>query len=156
MVYGNQNSAPDAEVVFRAWAIARTPINNICSTRVATRLPRNAQLPFMTYFRAGGVPLDQFSEVLIEDAIIPISCYAGRWGGNGTDPQPDYAQAYSLAAAVQQAAFNESNNAITLSSGDKAFIYGFEIVDGISRIEETETGLGLYTITITMTYRYDT
>ena len=46
MVYGNQNSAPDAEVTFRAWAINRTPITNICGTRIATRLPRNATLPF--------------------------------------------------------------------------------------------------------------
>ena len=155
MATGDQNSAPDAEVVFRAWALERTPITNICSTRIATRLPRNAELPFMTYFRAGGLPIDQFSDVLIEEAVIPINCYAGRWGGNGSDPQPDYAQAYSLAAAVQQAAFNESNAAITLSDNSKAFIYAFEIIDGISRIEETETGLGLYTITVGITYRYD-
>ena len=48
MATGDQKSAPDAEVVFRAWALGRTPITNICSTRVATRLPRNATLPFMT------------------------------------------------------------------------------------------------------------
>ena len=35
MVYGNQNSAPDAEVVFRAWALNRTPITDICSTNIA-------------------------------------------------------------------------------------------------------------------------
>ena len=155
MATGDQKSAPDAEVTFRAWAIARTPITDICSTRVATRLPRNATLPFMTYYRAGGAPLQQFSDVLIEEAIIPINCYAGRWGGNGNDPQPDYAQAYNLASKVQQSAFNESNEALTLSDGSKSFIYGFEIIDGISRIEETETGLGLYTITVGMTYRYD-
>jgi hypothetical protein len=155
MAYGDQKSAPDAEVVFRAWALNRTPISNICSTRIATRLPRNAELPFLTYYRAGGIPIDQFSEVLIEEAVIPINCYAGRWGGNGSDPQPDYAQAYSLAAGVQQAAFNEGNALITLSGSANAFIYGMEIIEGISRIEETETGLGLYTITITMTYRIE-
>src|SRR6056300_792534 len=137
MAYGDQKSAPDAEVVFRAWALNRTPISNICSTRIATRLPRNAELPFLTYYRAGGIPIDQFSEVLIEEAVIPINCYAGRWGGNGSDPQPDYAQAYSLAAGVQQAAFNEGNALITLSGSANAFIYGMEIIEGISRIEET-------------------
>ena len=156
MVYGNQNSAPDAEVTFRAWCLDRTPITNICSTRVATRLPRNATMPFMTYYRAGGVPISQASQVLIEEAIIPVNCYAGRWGGDGNDPQPDFATAYSLASAVQQAAFNEENDPLTLSDCSKAFIYGFEIIDGISRIEETETGLGLYTITVGMTYRYNT
>ena len=155
MVYGNQNSAPDAEVVFRAWCLERTDITDICGTRIATRLPRNAQLPFLTFYRGGGVPVFPRSDVLIEEAIFPINCFAGRWGENGTTAQADYAQAYSLAAAVQQAAFNESNDAITLSDGTKAFIYAFDILDGISRIEETETGLGLYTITVGMTYRYD-
>lgn len=156
MVYGNQNSAPDAEVVFRAWALNRTPITDICSTNIATRLPRNATLPFLVFFRGGGLPVMPRSEVLIEEAIIPISCYAGRWGGDATDANADYSTAYSLAAAVQQAAFNESNAAITLSDNSKAFIYGMEIIEGIMRIEETETGLGLYTITVGMTYRYDT
>jgi hypothetical protein len=156
MVYNNQTSAPDAEVVFRAWAINRTPITDICSQRVATRLPRNATLPFLVFFRGGGLPVSPRSQVLIEEAIIPISCYAGRWGGDATDANADYSTAYSLAAAVQQSAFNESNASITLSDDSKAFIYGFDIVEGISRIEETETGLGLYTITVGMTYRYDT
>ena len=77
MVYGNQNSAPDAEVTFRAWAINRTPITNICGTRIATRLPRNATLPFLVFFRGGGLPVSPRSQVLIEEAIIPISCFAG-------------------------------------------------------------------------------
>ena len=156
MVSNRQKSAPDAEVVFRAWCLDRTAITSLCSTRIATRLPRNAELPFLTYFRAGGTPVFPRSEVLIEEAIFPVSCYAGRWGESGTTAQADYAGAYSLAAAVQEAAFNESNDPITLSDGSKALIYGFEIYDGISRIEETETGLGLYTISVTMTYRYDT
>ena len=156
MVSNRQKSAPDAEVVFRAWAINRTPITDICSTRIATRLPRNATLPFLVFFRGGGLPVSPRSQVLIEEAIIPISCYAGRWGGDATDTNADYSTAYSLAAAVQQSAFNEENISLTLSDNSKAFIYGMEIIEGISRVEETETGLGLYTITIGMTYRYDT
>ena len=155
MVSNTQKSAADAEVVFRAWALARTPITDIVGTRIATRLPRDATLPFLVFFRGGGLPVSPRSEVLIEEAIMPMSCYAGRWGADATDANADYSTAYSLAAAVQQAAFNESNEALTLSDNSKAFIYGMEIIEGISRIEETETGLGLYTITVGMTYRYD-
>ena len=41
---------PDGEIIFREWAVNNTAITNVCSTRVATRLPRNATLPFLTFF----------------------------------------------------------------------------------------------------------
>ena len=50
MVSNTQKSAADAEVVFRAWALARTPITDIVGTRIATRLPRDATLPFLVFF----------------------------------------------------------------------------------------------------------
>ena len=42
----SQKFPPDAEIIFREWAINTTNITAVCSTRVATRLPRNATLPF--------------------------------------------------------------------------------------------------------------
>ena len=65
MVYGNQNSAPDAEVRFRAWAINRTPITNICGTRISTRLPRNATLPFLVFFDMGGIFGENYFSVFL-------------------------------------------------------------------------------------------
>jgi len=44
------NFPPDAEIIFREWAINTTDITNVCSSRVATRLPRNAELPFFNIF----------------------------------------------------------------------------------------------------------
>ena len=46
----SQKFPPDAEIIFREWAVNNTAITNICSTRIATRLPRNATLPFLTFF----------------------------------------------------------------------------------------------------------
>ena len=46
----SQKFPPDAEIIFREWAINTTNITAVCSTRVATRLPRNATLPFLTFF----------------------------------------------------------------------------------------------------------
>ena len=38
---------PDAEIVARKWALEQSIITDICSTNIATRLPRNASLPFL-------------------------------------------------------------------------------------------------------------
>ena len=150
-----QKVPPDAEIIARQWALTQTAITDICSTNIATRLPRNANLPFLVLFRAGGNLMNPRSDAHIQNALLPMECYAGRWGGSGNDkPFADYSTAMSLANAVIQAAFNYSNGYITTSdSNTRAKIYSFDIVQMPTRIEEISTGLGRYSIALAMTYR---
>ena len=151
----SQKVPPDAEIIARQWALEQTAITNICGTNIATRLPRGSELPFLTLFRAGGALINPRSEVHIQNALIPMECYAGRWGGSGNDkPFADYGTAMSLANAVIQSAFNYANGYITTSDSDtRAKIYSFDVVQFPTRIEEVSTGLGRYSIALAMTYR---
>jgi hypothetical protein len=146
---------PDAEIIARQWALSQTSITNIVGSNVATRLPRGSSLPFLVMFRAGGALINPRSDAHIQNALLPMECYAGRWGGSGNDkPFADYSTAMSLANAVIQSAFNYSNEYITTSdSNTRAKIYGFEIVQFPTRVEEVSTGLGRYSIALAMTYR---
>ena len=150
-----QKVPPDAEIIARQWALSQTIITDIVGTNIATRLPRGSSLPFLTLFRAGGALINPRSDAHIQNALLPMECYAGRWGGTGNDkPFADYSTAMSLANAVIQAAFNYSNGYITTSdSNTRAKIYGFEIVQFPTRVEEVSTGLGRYSIALAMTYR---
>lgn len=150
-----QKVPPDAEIIARQWALSQTIITDIVGTNIATRLPRGSSLPFLTLFRAGGALINPRSDAHIQNALLPMECYAGRWGGSGNDkPFADYSTAMSLANAVIQAAFNYSNGYITTSdSNTRAKIYGFEIVQFPTRVEEVSTGLGRYSIALAMTYR---
>ena len=150
-----QKVPPDAEIIARQWASSQTVITDIVGTNIATRLPRGSSLPFLTLFRAGGALINPRSDAHIQNALLPMECYAGRWGGSGNDkPFADYSTAMSLANAVIQAAFNYSNGYITTSdSNTRAKIYGFEIVQFPTRVEEVSTGLGRYSIALAMTYR---
>lgn len=150
-----QKVPPDAEIIARQWALSQTVITDIVGTNIATRLPRGSSLPFLTLFRAGGALINPRSDAHIQNALLPMECYAGRWGGSGNDkPFADYSTAMSLANAVIQAAFNYSNGYITTSdSNTRAKIYGFEIVQFPTRVEEVSTGLGRYSIALAMTYR---
>jgi len=149
----NQKVPPDAEIIARAWMLDQSPITALVGTRVATRLPRGAQMPFVVLFRAGGALLNPRSEAHIQSALIPMECYAGRWGGTDDTAVPDYGAAMDLANTIIQSAFNYSNGYIQSSDGLKAKIYSFEIVQMPTRIEETTTGLGRYAIALSMTYR---
>ena len=150
-----QKVPPDAEIIARQWALSQTIITDIVGTNVATRLPRGSSLPFLTLFRAGGALINPRSDAHIQNALLPMECYAGRWGGAGNyKPFADYSTAMSLANAVIQAAFNYSNGYITTSdSNTRAKIYSFDIVQFPTRIEEVSTGLGRYSIALAMTYR---
>jgi hypothetical protein len=149
----SQKVPPDAEIIARAWALSQTPITDLVGTRISTRLPRDAGMPFLVLFRAGGNLLNPRSEAHIQNALIPMECYAGRWGGTDDTAVPDYGGAMTLANTVIQAAFNYSNEYIQSSDGLKAKIYSFDIIQMPTRIEETATGLGRYAIALSMTYR---
>ena len=86
-----QKVPPDAEIIARQWALSQTLITDICSTNIGTRLPRNADLPFLVMFRSGGALMNPRSDAHIQNALLPMECYAGRWGGSGNDkPFADY------------------------------------------------------------------
>ena len=149
----SQKVPPDAEIIARAWSLSQTPITDLVGTRISTSLPRDAGMPFLVLFRAGGNLLNPRSEAHIQNALIPMECYAGRWGGTDDTAVPDYGGAMTLANTVIQAAFNYSNEYIQSSDGLKAKIYSFDIIQMPTRIEETATGLGRYAIALSMTYR---
>ena len=147
------NFPPDAEIIFREWAVNSSIITDVCGTRIATRLPRNAELPFLTFFNAGGVMHSPTGDAAIANTVININAFAGRWG-SGSSSQPNYAKAYELANAVAEAAFKTGKTIVhTESSNTKAVIYGFDVVQLPERIEETDTGLGHYQLSLSMYYR---
>ena len=151
--HDSMNFPPDAEIIFREWAVNTTFITNVCSTRVATRLPRNAELPFLTFFNAGGGMISNTSDAAIASALIQVNAFAGRWGGSSSS-QPDYATAYQLANAVYEAAFKTGQTRVkTPTTNTAGVIVGFEINSAPERIEETETGLGHYQLSLNMYYR---
>jgi len=148
-----QKFPPDGEIIFREWAVNNTAITDVCSTRVATRLPRNATLPFLTFFVSGGSMLNNSGDAAIGAITVQLNCYAGRWGG-GTSSQPDYAKAYELANGVAEAAFNTARTIVhTTTTSTKGVIYGFDIAEMPARVEETDTGLGHYELSLIMYYR---
>ena len=149
-----QKVPPDAEIVFRKFLTSKTGITDLVSTRIATRLPRDADLPFLVFIRAGGILVRPTSQAHIQSAIFPMIAYAGQWGGDNTKANPDYGGAMELANAVIQECFNMENEyVITDTSSTKAKIYGIDILQMPTRIEEVATGLGRYDFSVGMTYR---
>ena len=49
-------SLPDAEILARTWALSKTSITDIVDQKVATRLPQDADMPFLVITRLGGTP----------------------------------------------------------------------------------------------------
>ena len=150
----SQKVPPDAEIIARAWALSQTPITDLVGTRISTRLPRDAGMPFLVLFRAGGNLLNPRSEAHIQNALIPMECYAGRWGGTDDTAVPDYGGAMTLANAVIQECFNMENEYVTTAdTNTRAKIYGIDILQMPTRIDEVATGLGRYDFSVGMTYR---
>ena len=115
---------PDGEIIFREWAVNTPVITDVCGTRIATRLPRNADLPFLTFFVAGGTMLGPQGDASIGNIVINVNAFAGRWG-SGSGSQPDYATALELANAVAEAAFKTGKTIVhTSTTSTKAVISG--------------------------------
>ena len=91
---------PDAEIIFREFIISQTEITDLIGSRVATNLPRDAELPFLVYVRGGGTLVRPTSQVHLQSAVIPCIAFAGQWGGDGTKNQPDYGGAMELANLI--------------------------------------------------------
>ena len=75
-------SLPDAEILARTWALSKTSITDIVDQKVATRLPQDAEMPFLVVTRLGGTPLS--GEALIDEALLQLDCYAGKYATNNT------------------------------------------------------------------------
>lgn len=143
-------SLPDAEILARTWALSKTSITDIVDQKVATRLPQDAEMPFLVITRLGGTPLS--GEALVDEALLQLDCYAGKYATNDTKGQPDYASAYNLASAVVAEAFDQNPEILTSSGGVSGKLSGFTIQNGPQRIDEPELGLARYTIDIVMIY----
>lgn len=141
---------PDAEILARTWALSKTSITDIVDQKVATRLPQDAEMPFLVITRIGGTPLT--GEALIDEAVLQLDCYAGKYATNDTKGQPDYATAYNLASACYTEAFDQSPEILTSSGGVSGKLAGFTIQNGPQRIDEPTLGLARYTIDIVMIY----
>ncbi len=153
-VDSNMNVPPDPEIVARAWALSKSSITDIVGTRIATRLPQGASMPFLVIENGGSSLLDEDSQAAVNLTVINFSCYAGRWGGSGNKAEPDYTAASNLAQVIYKEAFTESNTQITTSSGIKAWIYGMSVATAPQRIEEDEVLLANFLLSCRMTYRY--
>ncbi len=154
MATTGQAVPPDAEIIFRQFLLSKTGITDLVNSRIATRLPRDADLPFLVFIRAGGILVRPTSQAHIQSAIFPIIAYAGQWGGDATKANPDYGGAMQLANAVIQECFNMENEYVTTAeTNTRAKIYGFDILQMPTRIDEVATGLGRYDFSVGMTYR---
>ena len=71
----NQPVPPDAEIIFRKFLLGKTAITDLVSTRIATRLPRDAEMPFITFQRAGGVLLRPTSQVHMQSRLDRLHRY---------------------------------------------------------------------------------
>ncbi len=142
---------PDAEVLFRTWALAQSEISSLVGTRIATRLPNGGTLPFLVVAQLGGAP--SADEALIYEANLFIDAYGGKYGSTGTKGQPDYASAYDLAAKTIANTFDFTTpRKYTSSGGEVGTIHGFFSQSGPTRIEEPELGLARYNIEVVMIY----
>jgi hypothetical protein len=150
----NQPVPPDAEIIFRQFLLSKSDVTDLVGTRIATRLPRDAEMPFVTIQRAGGILVRPTSQVHVQSAIIPVQCFAGQWGGDGNTSAPDYGKAMEVANAIVKVCFNSENEYITTSeSTTRAKIYGFDMPQMPTRVTEAATGLGRYDVGISMIYR---
>ena len=145
---------PDAEILFRTWALSRTPIANLVNTKVATRLPTSGTLPFLVYSMLGGAPLG--GESLIYEATMFIDAYAGKYASSGTKGQPDFSGAFNLANTVVEETFDYAPTKLTSTGGEVGIIHGFYNQSGPSRIEEPDLGLARYNIEVVMVYGANT
>lgn len=150
----NQPVPPDAEVILRDFLLDQTEVTDLVGTRIATNLPRDAEMPFLVFVRAGGVLTRPTSQAHIQSALFPMVSFAGQWGGDDTKSVPDYANSIALANAVIKVCYNTENVYVRTNTTDtKAKIYGFDILQMPQRVDEIQSGLGRYDFSIAMTYR---
>ena len=135
---------PDSEILFRTWATSQSVITDIVSTRIATRLPSNATLPFAVVDLVDSGP-ENLDSAGIWVAFFNINCFAGKYGSDGNKATPDFANAFV------RCAFDQTPKKYTITGTD-GIIYGFNPVSGPSRMEDTDRNLARYTVNVGMYY----
>lgn len=141
---------PDSEILFRTWALDQSVITDEVGTRIATRLPSNAVLPFAVVSLLGA-NAENINSSPLWLASFDISCYGGKYGSNNSKPTPDFASAFSLANAFARCAFDFQPKKYSIS-GTNGIIYGFNPIDGPYRLDTTDNELARYNVSIGMYY----
>lgn len=141
---------PDSEILFRAWALDQTIITDEIGTRIATRLPSNAVLPFAVFSLLGSGP-ENIDSSPLWIANIQINCYGGKYGANNSKATPDFASAFSLANAFVRSAFDFKQKKYEITGTD-GIIYGFNPIEGPARLDSTDNELARYNVNIGMYY----
>lgn len=141
---------PDSEILFRTWALDQSGITSLVGTRIATRLPSNAVLPFAVV-RLMGASAENVNGPPIFLASFSVGCYGGKYGSNDNKATPDFAAAYNLANAFASAAYDFENKKYSISGTD-GVIYGFNPIDGPYRLDSTDNELARYNVNIGMYY----
>lgn len=141
---------PDSEILFRTWAQDQSLITDIVSTRVATRLPSNATLPFAVFNIMAEVP-ENLNGAPIFVASFSVDCFAGKYGSDGNKGSADFAKAYELGNSIVRCAFDFAPKKYSISGTD-GVIYGFDPIEGPYRLDDTESDLARYNVTIGMIY----
>lgn len=133
---------PDAEVLAVQWAKSRPAIADIVGAKVATRLPKDPEMPWLTVFRVGGGVGS--GEALLDAPFFQWDCYAGKG-----EYSPDYETAYALAMTVLEEAHNFSGDV-----PGYGHILGFRVI-GLRKFqaEEQTTGWARYIVETTMLSR---
>lgn len=141
---------PDSEILFRTWALDQTIIVDEIGTRIATRLPSNATLPFAVIKLIGSGPENVDSSPLWV-ANIQVNCYGGKYGSTNSKPTPDFASAFNLANAFVRSAFDFKQKKYEISGTD-GIVYGFNPIEGPTRLDTTDNELARYNVNIGMYY----
>ena len=141
---------PDSEILFIEWAMDQSVITDLLGTRMATRLPSNATLPFavFTLKSATAENVDSAPRWL---ASFDVDCYAGKYGSDGNKSVPDFGTAYSVANAFVRAAFDFTSKKYTITGTD-GIIHGYNPIEGPFRVDDTDNELARYTISVGMYY----
>jgi|DEB0MinimDraft_4_1074332.scaffolds.fasta_scaffold07642_4 hypothetical protein len=141
---------PDSEILFRTWALEQSIITDQVSTRIATRLPSNATLPFAV-INLMSSSAENIDSAPLWISMIEVSCYGGKYGSNNNKPNPDFASAFNLANAFVRSAFDFAGKKYTIN-GVESRLVGFNPIEGPYRIEDTDTELARYNVSIGMYY----
>lgn len=130
---------PQVEPLLIEWAKANTNLAAIHGGRVASRLPNNPPLPFLTVFRVTGSPEVGLP---IDQAFVQWDAYAGTAGAT-----PDYGVADVLALTL----INELRAAENLSTSF-GWLYGATVLD-YGRVEADDLRWARYRIGALVTTR---
>jgi hypothetical protein len=150
----NINMPPDPEIVMRTWLLSRTTITDEVDQKVSTKLPQNPSLPFIVIENQGSALASDSSQAPINICTMGIFVYAGKYGGDGTKAEPDYATASRISNIIYKELFRAGRTEVISVGGVNAVVYGFGVGLAPTRLENRERQIAEYEMIVDMTYRY--